>query len=486
VSTRTKTHEATAPPLPHNLEAERAVLGTVLLDNSSLPVALGVVSVHDFYLRQNRLIFSAMFDLVDQGVPIDTVTLIEHLSRNDNLESAGGVPYVSGLPDGLPRVTNVGHYARIVKEKATLRSLIHTAAEIQAMAFKGDDPVAVLDQANRTFGELRAVQSGPSVSLFDSAEEFRTARPLRALIQNFLHADVCNIIGGLSGDGKTLVLFSVTKALLTGKPLFGYFKVIEPLERVIYLIPECARSPFYHRAKLFGLEQYIESGRLLVRTLSKGPKIDLDDYRLLHVVKDAAIMIDTAARFGTGNENEASDVASGLAANIFGLLAAGAAAVSCAHHSPKNFEKDSFIVLENVLRGSGDFGAFIGAGFGIRQIDALENIIHLEDIKARDASPFPPFQIIGRPYIDSEGDFRMHRHPGDCEKLAEYLDTSARNKGGAPIQAREAKAANLALVSTWLKEDRNLTSTQLSARFESIGIEVRPETIRGYKRNISK
>jgi hypothetical protein len=199
--------------------------------------------------------------------------------------------------------------------------------------------------------------------------------------------------------------------------------------------------------------------------LNKGPRIDLDDPRLLRHVRDAAVMIDTGTRFGEGDENSASEVANGLASDIFGLLSAGAACVSIAHHSPKSFAKDNFISLENVPRGSGDFGAFVGAGFGIRQIDKIRNVIHVETIKARDSEPSEPFQIIGRPWIDQEGDFRMHRIPGQCGKLAEYLDTT-KSKGGANDATRESRATNKELLQHWLRDDINQSSERLADRFK--------------------
>jgi DnaB-like helicase N terminal domain/AAA domain len=486
MSPRTKTQDNVAPPLPHSLEAERAVLGAVLLDNAALPAATAQLRPGDLYLPQHIHILEAMIAMDVNGVAIDTVTLVEHLRTADKLEAAGGAAYLSQLPDGLPRVTNVPHYARIVRGKAQLRRVIHSASAIQEQAFgAGEDADSILDRAGKTFDELRT-SSTASADLFDTAQEFKDAPPLRSLIKNFIQADVCNLIGGLPGAGKTLILMSVTKALLTGNPLFGFFTVTSPLDRVMYLIPECSRSPFYHRVKLFGLEPFIENGRLLVRTLTKGPKIDLDDSRLLRVVKDACVFIDTAARFGSGSENDASDVANGLAKDIFGLLAAGAAAVVGAHHSPKSFEKENYIGLENCLRGSGDFGAFVGAGVGIRQIDAAQNIIHIEDIKARDTEPFAPFQVIGRPYLDTEGDFRIHRKPGECEKLSAYLDFTERNQGGAPRHARESRAASVALYEQWLQENPELTSSDAAARFVALGLHVTANTVRKYKQELRR
>jgi hypothetical protein len=315
-----------------------------------------------------------------------------------------------------------------------------------------------------------ANQQDEADSIFDTWAEFQNAKPLRALIERFLWADVANVIGGLATHGKTLILLATVKALLSGKPLFSHFRVVEPLDRVIYLIPECARSPFLHRAKLFGLEPYLEDGRLLVRTLTKGPLVDLDDARLLRHVRDAAVHIDTAVRFIAGDESSASDTSQNFATDIFGLLSAGAACVQIAQHSPKSFAKDNYVSLENVLRGSGDFGALIGSGFGLRQVDAIQNIIHLEDIKARDSEPSPPFQIIGRPWIDKEGDFRIHREPGQCGPLADYLDEiPGRNRGGAPEHAQEAKKANLALLRAWLKEDPNQSSDETLEPLQGTG-----------------
>jgi hypothetical protein len=471
-------------PLPQNLDAERSVLGAILLDNRALNAASEKLKPADFALDQHRRIFGRMIELGEMQQAIDLVTLSDKLHRKGELEAAGGSAYLAQLVDGVPRVTHLDHYAGIVKEKSRLRAIIWATHDARERAFAAEeDADAILGRARLAFGTLADQQE--AADIFDTWEEFQNTRPLRALIENCLWADVANVVGGLSGEGKTLILLASTKALLSGQPLFGHFRVIEPLDRVIYLIPECARAPYFHRAKLFGLTPYLESGRLLVRTLSKGPRVDLDDPRLLRQVRDAAVMIDTAARFGEGDENSASDTASGLANDIFGLLSAGASCVPIAHHSPKSFAKDNYISLENVLRGSGDFGAFVGAGFGIRQIDKLQNVIHLESIKARDSEAVEPFQIIGRPWIDQEGDFRMHRNPGECGKLAEYLeDMPGRNRGGAPDSVKEARAANLELLRQWLAKEPHLSSRDLSARFSTAGIKLGDSAIRKYRKEL--
>src|SRR6202166_3478685 len=89
-------------PLPHNLEAERSILGAVLLDNHSLNAAVEKLRSADFFLPQHRQIFQRMIQLAEHQQAIDVVTLMDDLARRGELESAGGVAYLSQLADGLP------------------------------------------------------------------------------------------------------------------------------------------------------------------------------------------------------------------------------------------------------------------------------------------------------------------------------------------------------------------------------------------------
>jgi replicative DNA helicase len=137
--------------LPHNLEAERAVLGAILLHNDAFNLAAEVIDAQDFFRDAHRRIFDKMVALVERGDPIDLVTLKEELGRSGELDEVGGPAYIAALVDGLPRSTNVEHYARIVKEKATLRRLIYSANKIVAEAYEAEDEAdVILDQAERS------------------------------------------------------------------------------------------------------------------------------------------------------------------------------------------------------------------------------------------------------------------------------------------------------------------------------------------------
>src|SRR5436309_3764390 len=142
-------------PLPNNLDAERSVLGAILLDNNALNPAIEYLRPEDFFLDQHRRVFTHMMVLGESQQAIDLVTLTEELNRKGDLEASGGAPYLASLADGMPKVSNIEHYARIVKEKAILRNLIHTTPNIQQRAFEGEeDADAILDGAESSIFAL--------------------------------------------------------------------------------------------------------------------------------------------------------------------------------------------------------------------------------------------------------------------------------------------------------------------------------------------
>ena len=107
--------------LPHNLEAERSVLGAILLHNEAFNLAAEVVDTADFFRDAHRRIFDKMVTLAERGDAIDLVTLKEELGRSGDLEEVGGPAYITALVDGVPRSANVEHYARIIKDVASAR-----------------------------------------------------------------------------------------------------------------------------------------------------------------------------------------------------------------------------------------------------------------------------------------------------------------------------------------------------------------------------
>jgi replicative DNA helicase len=141
--------------LPHNLEAEKAVLGAVLINNQSFNQAAEVIGAHDFFRDAHRRIFERMVALTDRNDPVDLVTLKDELVRSNELDEVGGPAYISALTDGVPRSANVEYYARIVKQKSTLRSLIQASNDVLVRAYDAEeDPDELLDSAERSIFQI--------------------------------------------------------------------------------------------------------------------------------------------------------------------------------------------------------------------------------------------------------------------------------------------------------------------------------------------
>jgi replicative DNA helicase len=170
-----------APPrertLPHSHEAERTVLGAVLVDNQAFNSAAELLTKEDFYRDAHRRIFDAMAALAERSQPIDLVTLKDELARESALEAVGGAPYLAALVDGVPRITNVEHWSRIIKEKAVLRNLIHAGNRIVQSCLEGEDEAAaLLDQAEQSIFSIaeKRIRTGFQSMREIVKESFRT------------------------------------------------------------------------------------------------------------------------------------------------------------------------------------------------------------------------------------------------------------------------------------------------------------------------
>jgi replicative DNA helicase len=136
--------------LPHSLDAEKSVLGAILIHNEAFNHAAEIIDDRDFFRDAHRRIFNTMVALSERNDAIDFLTLKEELARTGQLDDVGGPAYIASLSDGVPRSANVEFYARIVKEKSTLRSLIFSANKILAEAYQGEqEPDLLLDEAER-------------------------------------------------------------------------------------------------------------------------------------------------------------------------------------------------------------------------------------------------------------------------------------------------------------------------------------------------
>jgi replicative DNA helicase len=150
-----------AQALPANIEAERSILGAILLDNLAYNQAAEHLKPEDFLLDSHRRIYSRMIDLSEASHSIDLITLCEELSRKSELETIGGAAYVSGLLDGVPDRPSIENYIKIVRDKSLLRSLIHTAtAAIARASEQGDAAEEILNDTEAQIFQLSEKRIG--------------------------------------------------------------------------------------------------------------------------------------------------------------------------------------------------------------------------------------------------------------------------------------------------------------------------------------
>src|SRR5665213_2611182 len=125
--------------LPANIDAERFLLGSILLNQDSYFQVAGAVESEDFSLEKHRRIFARMKDLYDRGEKIDRVTVANELMKQGQIESVDGFSYLVSLDEGLPALSNLDSYVRIVKDKATLRKLIFSSQKIIEQCYIGQE-----------------------------------------------------------------------------------------------------------------------------------------------------------------------------------------------------------------------------------------------------------------------------------------------------------------------------------------------------------
>ncbi|HUE83227.1 MAG TPA: replicative DNA helicase [Pyrinomonadaceae bacterium] len=141
--------------LPNSSEAERAILGGVIIDNGLISQAIELLKAEDFYVPSHRRIFIAMIALFERGAEINPILIGEELKKENALESVGGISFITNLTYGLPRSTNISHYAKVVRGKSMLRQLIKAANKITQEALEGEDePEVILDHAEQAIFEL--------------------------------------------------------------------------------------------------------------------------------------------------------------------------------------------------------------------------------------------------------------------------------------------------------------------------------------------
>jgi len=145
---------------PHNMEAEQAVLGSLLIDRDAIIRVASFLHGHDFYQPSNGDVYGAIMDLYNRREPTDVVTLTDELSRRSKLDHVGGIPYLTSLLSVVPTAVHIEYYARIVERTSTLRRLIDAGSKVVSVGYRSDvDTDEALDEAERAIFEVSQSRS---------------------------------------------------------------------------------------------------------------------------------------------------------------------------------------------------------------------------------------------------------------------------------------------------------------------------------------
>lgn len=145
---------------PHNLEAEQAVLGALMLDPQKSSIVFEILQPEDFYRDNHKHIYLVIRDIFERGDPVDLVTVAESLRQAGRLENIGGIGTISHIAGSVPSAANVEHYARIVAEKSLLRQLIKMAGYIEEKGYEaGEEALSLLEEAEKIILEISQRQN---------------------------------------------------------------------------------------------------------------------------------------------------------------------------------------------------------------------------------------------------------------------------------------------------------------------------------------
>lgn len=228
---------------PQNLEAEQSVLGAILIENEAIDRVLEHLKPEDFYRATHREIFAAMIELSNQNKAIDAITLTDLLRAKGKLEAIGGPAYIGDLAAAVPTAASVLHYAKIVRDKATLRALATAASEIASAAYDAPaDVPAFVDESEARVQAIaeREIRSDTAITLHDASQaalveiEKRMTGGLLGLPSGLAEFDYqtggfgkaeLHIIAARPGVGKTALALNMAQAIAATGFGVGFFSL---------------------------------------------------------------------------------------------------------------------------------------------------------------------------------------------------------------------------------------------------------------------
>lgn len=253
--------------LPHDLVAEQSVLGAVFISPDSIITLADVLTPDDFYKPANKIVFKTMLSLLEKGEPIDATTMVSALTNQGDISNIGGINYVVELVNSTPTSKNVEHYAKFVKEKASLRKVIAELSESLSSAYQGDISIneiiektekSILDISNQNVGNgFRNVADIIDTHMQIVEKRSETDGVVTGLSTGFvdfdrittgLHEDNLIILAARPAMGKTALALNIAKHIATKekKPAIIFSLEMGAEDLIERMIASEGSVPAYH------------------------------------------------------------------------------------------------------------------------------------------------------------------------------------------------------------------------------------------------
>jgi hypothetical protein len=433
-----------------------------------------------------------IYTVIDDSkiIPLPDISSLVRRDKERVIASADGDPIPHGSHDTeLTRIAGVLRNAGF--NPAKIEEHLIDVCEQRCVGYGGDYR-QMCSKIAHSIGRKPVGQVGPipvigkvgetKTDVSNWRSEFRNLSEMEdgdivMIIDGVLQEGTC-FLGANPGHGKTLVALAFAKAITLGEPLFGIpeYMVKKP-RNVIYLIPESGDRTFRKRGEAFRLP---EDDRFIARTISSGGPLALSDPSLMEAVRQLTpvVILDTASRFLKSNDENSAAQNRMLVNDVIALRAAGAIAVIILHHAKKSTtEKRETMTLENMLRGTSDFGAMCDQAYGLRVDEHLYN---------RGAGPME-IELVNLKDRERLGGLTSVRLAASYKKPGAIFPTSFIDQTGnfRPVDFKETKARDAQTLNQLIETNPMMSVTELS---DATGIKIYTvrETLRRFGWHVAK
>jgi KaiC/GvpD/RAD55 family RecA-like ATPase len=349
--------------VPHNIEAEEAVLGALLIDPGCAPELGALLTAEDFYLQKHRWIFSAARDLARNGDPLDFLTLATALEQRGQLEAVGGAVYLSQLINAVPSAIQAPYYARLIIETRKRRDMLDMVSEVARVAYNEQMTLAeassyVQERMNRIMAQTEGTQQYQSFAIL--ADKLP---PVQWLWPGWIPRGMLTLLGAVPGAGKSLMALDLAKRVINGEHFPDGARNPCGEQPVIYVDAEMVPQLLRERA----LGWKIPLDHLYLMMPNPNDMIDFGrpEYKdklrnMVFQIKPGLVIIDSLSSVTSKGENSVEDIR-----GIMGFL-----------NEVVNNHQTSILIVHHLRKRGGGMQASL-PGFSDLSIDDFRGSSHI-------------------------------------------------------------------------------------------------------------